>query len=568
MEVNVVGIIGIVIFYLVILLLGIWAGCKKPKHEDGNEEVDQSKEVMLAGRGIGLFVGCFTMTATWVGGGYINGTSEAVYNFGVTWAQSSWGYSLSLCVGGFLFAKIMRRRGYITMLDPFQERYGIRVGGLMYIPAFLGELIWSAATLNSLGATISVVMNLPRAYSVIASACIAIFYTFLGGLWSVAYTDVAQLICMFIGMWLTIPFALNNKAVTSISTTKVHWLGDESWNWGSFGNWMDNALLLIFGGIPWQVYFQRVLSSKSHKRAQYLSFAASIGCMIMAIPSIIIGAIGKSTDWKQTQYAKVAKSFLPNGDPEVKSSMIMPLVLQYLTPTWVSFIGLGAVSAAVMSSVDSSVLSASSMFAHNIYKTIFRQSASDREVIWIIRFTIVVVGALATLIGLTVESIYGLSYLCSDIIYVVLFPELLCVLYFGYANTYGAMFGFILGFLLRLLGGEPLINMPAVIKYPLYKASGNGSFVQNFPFRTLNMVITLISIIIGSFIARALFKYYISERFDLAGDFKNGIPDFEMKKIINLKGVPIKHEYDQVHLEKPMMSNGKEDLEMEENPKT
>ena len=70
----------------------------------------------------------------------------------------------------------------------------------MYIPAFLGELIWSAATLNSLGATISVVMNLPRAYSVIASACIAIFYTFLGGLWSVAYTDVAQLICMFIGM--------------------------------------------------------------------------------------------------------------------------------------------------------------------------------------------------------------------------------------------------------------------------------------------------------------------------------------------------------------------------------
>lgn len=86
------------------------------------------------------------------------------------------------------------------MLDPFQERYGIRIGGLMYIPAFLGELIWSAATLNSLGATISVVINLPREYSVIVSACIAVFYTFLGGLWSVAYTDVAQLICMFIGM--------------------------------------------------------------------------------------------------------------------------------------------------------------------------------------------------------------------------------------------------------------------------------------------------------------------------------------------------------------------------------
>lgn len=99
-----------------------------------------------------------------------------------------------------MFAKIMRRRGYVTLLDPFQERYGVRIGAMMYIPAFLGELLWSAATLNSLGATISVVLDLPMNISVIASACIAFFYTFFGGLWSVAYTDVAQLICMFIGM--------------------------------------------------------------------------------------------------------------------------------------------------------------------------------------------------------------------------------------------------------------------------------------------------------------------------------------------------------------------------------
>ena len=50
------------------------------------------------------------------------------------------------------------------------------------------------------------------------------------------------------------------------------------------------------------------------------------------------------------------------------------MVLQYLTPTAVSFVGLGAVSAAVMSSADSSILSAASMFAHNIYKLVFRQN--------------------------------------------------------------------------------------------------------------------------------------------------------------------------------------------------
>ena len=49
------------------------------------------------------------------------------------------------------------------------------------------------------------------------------------------------------------------------------------------------------------------------------------------------------------------------------------MVMQYLCPPAVTFIGLGAVSAAVMSSADSSILSASSMFARNIYKLIFRQ---------------------------------------------------------------------------------------------------------------------------------------------------------------------------------------------------
>lgn len=59
-----------------------------------------------------------------------------------------------------------------------------------------------------------------------------------------------------------------------------------------------------------------------------------------------------------------------------ETSMILPMVLQYLTPDFVSFFGLGAVSAAVMSSADSSVLSASSMFARNVYKLIFRQRVS------------------------------------------------------------------------------------------------------------------------------------------------------------------------------------------------
>jgi len=366
-----------------------------------------------------------------------------------------------------------------------------------------------------LGATISVVLDLEMNVSVIASACIALFYTFFGGLCSVAYTDVAQLICMFIGMWLTIPFAATHPAVTDISSTMGEWEG--TWEWSEAGVWFDYAFLLIFGGIPWQVYFQRVLSSKTHSRAQYLSYAAAFGCIIMAIPSILIGAIGASTDWEQTGLMDTHEMQRTNGTIDYQK--MMPLVLQWLTPASISFVGLGAVSAAVMSSVDSSVLSASSMFAHNIYKIILRPRATEKEMIWVLRFSIIIVGAIATVIGLTVKTIYGLSILCSDLIYVILFPQLICVLYFRYSNGYGAVVSFTIGMILRLLGGENMLGMGAVIKYPMYDEVNK---VQKFPFRTLSMLITIFILIFVSIVAHYLFqKKILSKKWDIANAFNN-----------------------------------------------
>ena len=150
------------------------------------------------------------------------------------------------------------------------------------------------------------------------------------------------------------------------------------------------------------MYFQRVLSSRTAAGAEILSYIAAVGCILMAVPPVLIGAIAKSTsksnknllfqnpifyaisfktpncdylfllflDWNETAYA----GELPI--PAEDYRMILPMVLQYLTPAFVSFFGLGAVSAAVMSSADSSVLSASSMFARNVWKLIFRPSVS------------------------------------------------------------------------------------------------------------------------------------------------------------------------------------------------
>jgi len=492
MAVNIPGLISIIVFYLLILLIGVWAGRKKNKSAKG---ADKSNEVILAGRGIGLFIGSFTMTATWVGGGYINGTAEAVYNKGLVSAQAPWGYATSLAIGGFLFAKPMRQAGYVTMIDPLQDKYGKVMGGILYIPALLGETFWSASILAALGATLTVILGIDMNLSVVVSALIAVGYTFFGGLYSVAYTDVIQLICIFVGLWLTLPFALTNPNVQSITVTKTEWMGE--WDNKAAGSWIDYAFLLVFGGIPWQVYFQRVLSSKSAGRAQILSFVAAAGCIVLAIPAVLIGSVAKSTNW--ANISTVAAKELVNGTIQ-DTRLVLPMVLQHLTPTWVSFIGLGAVSAAVMSSADSSVLSASSMFAHNCYKTIFKQKASARETIWVIRIGIFVVGAAATAVGLTVKSIYSLFTLCSDLVFVILFPQLLGAVHIPFVNTYGSVAAYILGLFFRLSGGEKLVGLPPMIKYPGYK---DGK--QYFPFRTMSMLISLVTLLSVSY----LFKWLL-----------------------------------------------------------
>ena len=88
-----------------------------------------------------------------------------------------------------------------------------------------------------------------------------------------------------------------------------------------------------------------------------------------------------TTDWTQTDFYKPPSGNITNQTASVDfdKTLILPMVLQYLTPTAVSFVGLGAVSAAVMSSADSSFLSASTMFAHNVYKLIFRQKVRRKK---------------------------------------------------------------------------------------------------------------------------------------------------------------------------------------------
>lgn len=129
------------------------------------------------------------------------------------------------------------------------------------------------------------------------------------------------------------------------------------------------------------------------------------------------------------------------------------------------------------------------------------------------RIGIFLVTALATLMGLTIKSVYGLWFLCSDLVYVVLFPQLFCVVYLKYTNTYGSMVAYWVGIMMRLLAGESLFNLRPIIKYPLFDEEND---VQKFPFRTISMLISFVLNITVSLITQFVFeREYLSKKWDI-----------------------------------------------------
>lgn len=93
--------------------------------------------------------------------------------------------------------------------------------------------------------------------------------------------------------------------------------------------------------------------------------------------------------------------------------------------------------------------------------------------------------------------------MCSDLVYCILFPQLLMVVHFKHhCNTYGSLAAYIMAFFLRLSGGEPLLGLPPLIEYPGY----NGE-KQLFPFRTLAMVSSLATLVGVSWFTKYVFRH-------------------------------------------------------------
>lgn len=452
----------IAVMYAVFLLVG-WLAARRVRSGG-------LSDLILAGRAMPLWLATLTMTATWVDGGYLLGTTEGTYRTGLALGlQGGLCFGISLILGGLFFAKRMRALGYTTLIDPFESRFGPRWAAVLFLPAMFGEIFWSAELLVAIGSTFGVVLGMNLTTAIILSAAVVILYTMIGGMWSVAYTDALQLGLVVFGLGLALPFVLAASGGLESS-----WLayqaarpegsgllpplsaGGSFWSQQTITAWWDTSFMLMLGGIPWNCYFQRVLSCRTPARAQQHSIIAGILTFALTAPPLLFGIAAIGFDWPADLRVQLTEH----------PAQTLPLLLLHATPYLVGLLGLGAIIGAVTSSLSSSLLSAGSMFSWNCCKRLLFPDLGPRRMVLVLRGSIIVLGAAAAFMAMKIHSVQELWFFTSDLVFVLLFPQLLYALFDRKANLAGSITAFTVSLVLRLGGGEPLFGIPPLIHYP------------------------------------------------------------------------------------------------------
>ena len=464
------AIAAVVAMYAAFLVVG-WAASRKVKS-------GSAADLIVAGRQMPMWIAALTMTATWVDGGYLLGTAEGVYKSSIQLGvQGGLCFGISLMVGGFVFAGIMRRYEFTTLIDPFEARFGKTWAAVLFLPALAGEVFWSAELLVAIGSTFGVLLGMDLTTAILLSAVVTTAYTMIGGMWSVAYTDIFQLGLVAAGLAAALPFALAGAG--GLAQGWAHYVAarpDGSgivpslraagglWTRASVVSWSDVSLMLIFGGIPWNCYFQRVLSCQSPRKARGHSILAGVLTIAFAVPPLLMGVAAFGYPWPPDALARLQQN----------PADTMPLLFALAVPPVIGLLGLAAIIGAVTSSFSSSILSAGSMLSWNCLKRLLRPSMSVAQMTRAIRSSILLLGAAATVLALQVQSVQALWFFTSDLVFVLLFPQLVFALFDTHVNRIGSMAAFAVSFVLRVGGGEPLLGLPAFIHYP-----------ETIPFRTL-----------------------------------------------------------------------------------
>ncbi len=428
-------LIAFVVLYLAVTItIGLWAA----------KRVHGSRDYLIAGRSLPLYMNIATVFATWFGAETVLAVSSTFLKEGMRGIVADpFGFSLCLILVGLFFARAFYRMDLLTIGDFYRKRYGHAAELVTSLCITLSYLGWTSAQMIALGLVFNALsggaISLPMGI-LLGAGCVLV-YTLFGGMWSVAFTDLFQTVIIVIGLlylaWLLAGMAGGADVVVAHAFAA-----------GKFEFWpkleakealafLAAFLTAALGGIPQQDVFQRVTSARNEKTAIRGSIIGGSLYFVFAFVPIFLAYSAFLID------AKMVNSLLDAEGNRFQE--ILPTLILERTPLFAQIMFFGALLSAILSTASGALLAPTALFTENVLKRLY-PNMSDRQFLFTLRLVLVIFTLAIVVFAVASEaSIYQMVQNTYKITLVSCIVPLAAGIFWKRATAQGALFSIVLG---------------------------------------------------------------------------------------------------------------------------
>ncbi len=495
-------ILFISLFFLVRLGVGIWAG----------RQVSDNTDYVVAGRRLPIHMAAASIMATWFAAETLMGASETAYDYGFQGVVfDPFGASFCLFISGLFFVRLMRRAKYITIVDFFERRYNKAMIVLSVIAQMLTYFSWTAAQIVAGGAIAQGIFGVDPTWGMVIIITIVAAYTTMGGMLADTMLDFFQMFLtaggitlVFVSMLIAVggfPGLFQGAGSTYVSDpfTLLPIAGEGYLGYTGLTGWMywlAAWMAIGLGSVATQDLMQRSMAARNQATSVYGSYGAGVLYLFFGIMSPLIGIM----------------VYKLSPGMEDTSYLLVSAAMTHLPPI-LTAIFIAALTSALMSTSDSSLLAGASAVTENLIPVITGKKLEGKTALWWTRIMVVFNAAVGISIALWAQTIYELSILAWSLLLVGLFVPFAFGMYWKKANSWGAVAAFVGGFVTWALaiyyffnvgiGGQSTAAVCELAADPgiysdgwwcaLWDAVYIGSFVAFFTSMLLMIVVSLAS---------------------------------------------------------------------------
>ena len=423
------------------------------------KRVKTSADFAIAGRHLPLAMIVTTTFATWFGSETVLGIPAKFVNSGLNGVvEDPFGAGSCLILVGLFFAGKLYRMNLLTISDYYRERYGRSVEVICSVIIMVSYLGWVSAQVTALGLVFNLlsggVISMPWGMTIGVVSVLA--YTLFGGMWSVAITDFMQMIILVVGLATLAVYAgdqaggADKVIALAVSQDLFKFLPEP--NMKDILFFLAAAITIMFGSIPQQDVFQRVMSANSLN-------AATKGPIIGGICYILFAFVPMFLVVSALIIMPEQAAQLIQEDPQ----KVLPTLVMTQMPFVMQVLFFGALLSAIKSCASATLLAPSVTFTENIWRQFFPHQG-DKQSLLAMRVTVLVFSALVLMYAIQMQgtSIYEMVSGAYQVTLVGAFIPLLFGLYWSKATTQGAILSIAFGFSTWL----SLLMTPAGEEFP------------------------------------------------------------------------------------------------------